>query len=135
MVRAPTGSLESRSSAARELAVLWRRIGSQHLSAAQGCACGFGGLMIQAADFEIDIVEFVLGDAQKSNMRGVEGYIKAVAGRGDDRYSLPALLDAIGKAGGDAQASPDELEFILTRLRTTLTNIEAAHNNSRFVCD
>lgn len=112
---------------------MWRRIGSQHLSAAQGCAYGFGGLMLQASDFELDIVEFVLGDARRSNLPGVETYINGIAGRGPDRYSLPALLDAIGKAGDEA--NPEDLEFILSRLRRTLTSIEAAHTSSRFACD
>lgn len=120
---------------ARELATMWRRIGSQHLSASGGCACGFGGMMIQAADFEIDIVEFVIGDAQKSGQTQVEPYIDAVCRRGPDRYSLPALLEAIGKAEAGGPATPEMLDFILARLRTTLTSIENAHNGSRFVCD
>ena len=135
MEQAPLSDQERRSDAARELSVLWWRIGSQHLAAAQGCSCGFGGVMIQAADFEIDIVEFLIGDARKSGMHGIERYIKAVAGRGDDCYSLPVLLDAIGEAGNDTRADPDEIEFILARLHVTLTSIEAAHNKSRFVCD
>jgi hypothetical protein len=135
MERALTDNPENRSSNARELAAMWRRIGSQHLSASQGCACGFGGLMIQAADFEIDIVEFVLGDARKSGLSGVEAYVNAVARRGEDRYSLPALLSDIEKSGDKAPAKADELDFILARLRTTLNSIETAHNSSRFVCD
>jgi hypothetical protein len=135
MESASTDSNEGRGAAARELAALWRRIGSQHLSAAQGCACGFGGLMIQASDFEIDIVEFVIADARKASLPSVETFIEAVARRGVDRYSLPALLEAIGAPRADGGAAPDDLDFILARLRRTLTSIEAAHSNSRFVCD
>ncbi|MGN6461381.1 MAG: hypothetical protein ACTHLY_09235 [Pseudolabrys sp.] len=122
-----------RGDAARELAELWQRIGSQHIGA-QGCAaCGFGGMMLQASDFELDIVEFVIGDARKAKLPNIEAYIDKVAKRGPDRYSLPALLDAIATERDGA--APDDLEFILTRLRTTLTSIEAAHNSARFVCD
>jgi hypothetical protein len=136
MQRAVTDTnLENRSIAARDLAALWRRIRSQHLSATQGCACGFGGLMIQTSDFEIDIVEFVIGDARRSGQPSIERYIEAVARRGGDHYSLPALLDAVGKAGDGAEVSRDELDFILTRLRTSLTSIDAAHTSSRFACD
>ena len=124
---------EARELAARELAALWQRIGSQHIGA-QGCAaCGFGGMMLQASDFDLDIVEFVIGDASKAKRPEVEAFIDRVAKRGPDRYSLPALLDAIATQR-DGAAS-DDLDFVLARLRTTLTSIEAAHNSARFVCD
>lgn len=129
---AAAGQVE-RAEAARELAALWQRIGSQHIGA-QGCAaCGFGGMMFQASDFELDIVEFVIGDARKAQRPDIETYIDRVAKRGPDRYSLPALLEAI--AAEREGAAPDDLDFILTRLRTTLTSIEAAHNSARFVCE
>ena len=126
-----------RADAARDLAALWQRIGSQHIGA-QGCAaCGFGGMMFQASDFELDIVEFVIGDARKAKRPDVETYIDRVAKRGPDRYSLPALLEAIAtECDGAARDDPDSIrDFILARLRTTLTSIEAAHNSARFVCD
>lgn len=123
----------ARELSARDLADLWQRIGSQHIGA-QGCAaCGFGGMMFQASDFELDIVEFVIGDARKAKRPDIEAYIDRVAKRGPDRYSLPALLDAIATERDGA--APDDLDFILARLRTTLTSIEAAHNSARFVCD
>jgi hypothetical protein len=120
---------------ARQLAAMWRRIGSQHLASMQGCSCGFGGLMIQASDFEIDIVEFVLADASKAGLVGVEPYIKAVAGRGEDRYSLAALLKDIEAPRNLSLAKPEELAFILKRLRATFSSIEAAHSGPNFVCD
>ena len=123
----------ARELAARELADLWQRIGSQHIGA-QGCAaCGFGGMMFQASDFELDIVEFVIGDARKAKRPDVETYIDRVAKRGPDRYSLPALLDPVWTSREGT--SPDDLDFIMARLCTTLTSIEAAHNSARFVCD
>ncbi|HEY1153152.1 MAG TPA: hypothetical protein VGE73_04815 [Pseudolabrys sp.] len=124
---------EARELAARELAALWQRIGSQHIGAQGYAACGFGGMMLQASDFELDIVEFVIGDASKAKRPEVEAFIDRVAKRGPDRYSLPALLDAIATQR-DGVAS-DDLDFVLARLRTTLTSIEAAHNSARFVCD
>lgn len=135
MERAATDRQDARASEARYLAAMWRRIGSQHLSSMQGCSCGFGGLMIQASDFEIDIVEFVLGDAGKAGLAGIEPYIKAVAGRGEDRYSLTALLRDIERPHDAASVTPEELDFILLRLRATLSSIEAAHSGPGFVCD
>ena len=112
---------------------MWGRIGRQHLSAGQGCACGFGGLLLQASDFELAIVEFLINDARKADLPNVEPFIDAAARRGPDRYSLRALLDAIAAADVTSAASPVELDFALTRLRTSLTSIDAAH--SRFTCD
>lgn len=127
-------SSEQRRSEARDLASLWSRISRQHLSAGQGCSCGFGGMMLMASDFELDIVEFVINDARKAGLSGVESFIDSVAKRGPDKYSLPALLEAIAK---DSPLQPDgaEVDFALGRLRTTLSSIESAHNDARFVCD
>jgi hypothetical protein len=125
---------EQRRGEARDLASLWSRISRQHLSAGQGCSCGFGGMMLQASDFELDIVEFVINDARKAGLSGVEVFIDSVAKRGADQYSLPALLDAIAK-DSPLQPGGEEVDFALGRLRTTLTSIEDAHNSARFVCD
>jgi hypothetical protein len=116
------------------LTEMWGRLSSQHLSGAQGCGCSFGGLMFQASDFELDIVEFVIGDASKAGLPGVEAYIDAIAKRGPDRYSLRALLKALEES--DARPASDvEINFIIERLNTTLSNIEQAHSKGRFVCD
>jgi len=125
-----------RADAARELAALWQRISPQ-LVGAQGCACCFGGMMLQASDFELDVIEFVIGDARKAKRPDVEAYIERVAKRGPHRYSLPGLLDAVAAAGEGAAAGDLDftLDFILARLRVTLTAIEAAHSGSRFACD
>jgi hypothetical protein len=127
-------SSEQRRGEARDLASLWGRISRQHLTAGQGCACGFGGMMLQASDFELDIVEFVINDARKAGLSGVETFIDTVAKRGPDKYSLPALFDAIAK-DSPLQPGGGEVDFALGRLRTTLTSIENAHNTARFACD
>lgn len=119
---------------AQELAQLWSRVSRQHLSAGQGCSCGFGGLVLQAADFELDIVEFLIGDARKAGASGVEHMIEKTARRGPDRYSLSALIAAIENSD-PAPASEKDIEFALSRLSTTLTSIEAAHSRGRFACD
>lgn len=125
---------DRRRKEARDLASLWSRISRQHLTAGQGCACGFGGLTLAASDFELDIVEFVISDARKAGLPGVETFIDKVAKRGPDKYSLPALLESIAK---DDPLQPDggEIDFTLGRLRTTLGSIADAHNSARFVCD
>lgn len=119
---------------ALELTDVWSRLSRQHLSGGQGCGCSFGGLMFQASDFELDIVEFVVGGADTSGLPGVGAYIDDVAKRGPDRYSLPALLKAL--AEGDYRGAGEaEIDFTLDRLGSTLSNIEKAHSRGRFACD
>ena len=120
-----------RADAVRELASLWSRVSRQHLAGGGGCGCGFGGLVFQAADFELDIVEFLLHDAQKAGRTAIAPFIDASSKRGPDRYSLPALLDAL--AG--SSLPDDDTNFAITRLRTTLASIEDAHRTSRFACN
>jgi hypothetical protein len=73
-------SAEQRHMEAQRLAGLWSRISRQHLSSGQGCACGFGGgLILQGASFELDIIEFVLGEAQKHRHTEVASYVDRVS--------------------------------------------------------
>ena len=124
-----------RGNQARELAEMWSRVSRQHLAAGAGCACGIGGFFLQASDFELDIVEFVINDAGKEGRAGLEAFIDIVAGRGPDRYSLAALFDAIGRADHISTPSADDLQFALDRLRKTLSSMDSAHSRNRFVCD
>jgi hypothetical protein len=124
-----------RTSQAKELAEMWGRVSRQHLTAGAGCSCGIGGLFLQASDFELDIVEFVINDARKEGRADLETFIDAVAGRGTDRYSLAALFDAIGRADHATTPSADALQFALDRLRKTLSQMDSAHSRNRFVCD
>lgn len=119
---------------ASDLAEIWGRVSRQHLSGGPGCGCSFGGLMFQASDFELDIVEFVIGEARKAGLPKAELYIDEIAKRGPDRYSLPALLKALEDEDYRA-AAPSEIDIVLTSLNTTLSAIEKAHSKGRFACD
>lgn len=114
---------------------MWRRVSRRHLTSGQGCACGFGGgLMLQGADFELDIVEFLIEDARKAGQLRIEPFVDRVAKRGPDKYSLAALLDAMAR---DALTDLDEEEasFAIAALRRTLGSMDAAHARGRFACD
>ena len=126
---------DDRSSQARELTEMWNRVSRQHLTAAAGCSCAMGGLFLQASDFELDIVEFLINDARKDGRENVEPFVDAVAGRGPDRYSLAALFDAIARADHPATPPIEDLQFALDRLRKTISSMDTAHSQNRFVCD
>ena len=118
-----------------ELKALWSRVSRQHLSGGQGCGCSFGGLILQASDFELDIVEFLLHDAAKQGEVHVAAFVEAEAARGPDRYSLQALLEALATTQDPVLIGSGDLAFAVARLRQTLTNIESAHRKSRFACN
>ncbi|MCA0338752.1 MAG: hypothetical protein LCH61_08935 [Proteobacteria bacterium] len=120
-------------SRARQLTDMWNRISRQHMSAGSGCGCGFGGLILQAADFELDIVEFVIDDAKKEGRVALLPFIHAVCNRGPDRYSILALLQ--GLDADDDRISDDDRSFALERLANTLGSIDSAHGQRGFACD
>jgi len=125
---------DRRRKLARDLVEIWGRVASQHMTGGQGCSCSFGGLSFQASDFELDIVEFVIGEAHKASLPKAEIYIDAIAKRGPDRYSLPALLKAL-ETGEYREASDAEIDVVLASLNITLSAIEKAHSIGRFACD
>jgi hypothetical protein len=131
----PSPDQTRRQKQAHDLIETWGRVSRQHMSAGAGCGCGFGGLILQASDFELDIVEFLINDARKDGMAGVETFVNAVARRGAESYSLSALLQAISDAEASATANADELEFAIERLGRTLSSIEQSHRKGRFICD
>ena len=131
MARSPAADRNRR---ADELGEIWSRVSRQHLTAGAGCSCGFGGLMFQAADFELDIVEFVITEAQQAHNDRVEAFINSVSRRGPDRYSLPALLSALARGTSDI-ATGEDLDFALDRLTTTLSSMDRSHARGRFACD
>ena len=126
--------LKDRRRLARDLAEMWERISGHYLSPDLGCSCCAGGLVLQASDFELDIIEFLIRDARKAGLTSFESFLGAVARRGEG-YSLPRLIDAIAEGDYSAAGSRKELEFALARLRPILSSIEAAQNRGRFACD
>ena len=118
-----------------ELKAVWSRLSRQHLSGGQGCGCSFGGLILQASDFELDIVEFMLHDAATKGAVHVAPFVTSAAGRGPDRYSLRALFDALATTEDSALIQSGDLNFIIARLARILANIENAHRKSRFFCN
>ena len=127
-------SAEQRHLDAQRLAGLWSRISRQHLSSGQGCACGFGGgLILQGASFELDIVEFVVSEGKKHGHVDIGSFVDTVSKRGPDRYSLPDLLEAIGKTNSDLEKNDSLLDFILAKISDVLEAMDAAHSQ-RFAC-
>ena len=127
-------SLDANRGEARALKDLWSRVARQHLAGGQGCSCGVGGIVLQAMDFEADIVDYLIDAADKAGHPGLSAFIERQAIRADGSYSLVALLEAVAGAD-DSDVPADGLALVLARLRGTLSAMNEAHEPRRFVCD
>lgn len=110
---------------ARDLLDTWERVSRQHVSLATGCGCGIGGVTLQLQDFEQDIADYVLGQAERSRRQDVIDFLHA-HGQAEGRWSIGLLLAAL--AGPPATGDGDDVaEFILTRLGKTLRSFAKLH--------
>ena len=57
---------------------MWNRISGHYLSSDLGCSCCAGGVVLQASDFELDIIEFLISDARKAGLTTFESFLSAV---------------------------------------------------------
>jgi hypothetical protein len=111
---------------ARELLDIWERVSRQHVSLATGCACGVGGVTLQLQDFEQDIADYVLGQAERGRRQDVVNFLRGHAQQADGRWSIALLLAALFEPA-TAPASDELAEFILTRLGKTLRSFAKLH--------
>jgi hypothetical protein len=106
---------------ARELLDIWDRLARQHVALAGSCACSVGGVTLQLQDFEQDIADYLLGQAERNGRADVVVLLRE-RGRADDKWSIGALLAALaGAPGADAGA------FLVTRLGKTLRSFAKLH--------
>lgn len=122
MTAAPVGA-----ELARELLDLWQRLAGRHVSLGTACACGVGGVTLQLGDFEQDIVDFLLGQAERARRDDIATWLQA-HGRNplNRRWRVAPLLEAL--SGPAAQAlPPDGPDFLLSRLNTTLKSFARQH--------
>jgi hypothetical protein len=107
---------------ARELLDIWDRLARQHVALAGSCACGVGGVTLQLQDFEQDIADYLLGQAERNGRADVVALLRE-RGRADgDKWSIGALLGALAGAPGD-----DAGAFLVARLGKTLRSFAKLH--------
>jgi hypothetical protein len=120
--------VESSSAVALELLDIWQRVSSRHVSLGTSCACGIGGVTLQLQDFEQDIVDFVLGQAERNKRVDVIAYLKNNAfdpqgGRGN----VGLLLTNLSSAQDERDVQPDIPAFVLDKLGKTLRSFARLH--------
>jgi hypothetical protein len=120
--------VEPSFAAALELLDIWQRLSSRHVSLGTSCACGIGGVTLQLQDFEQDIVDFVLGQAERNRRADVIAYLKDNAfdprsGRG----SVQLLLAKLSTSDDLILAQSDIPSFVLEKLGKTLRSFARLH--------
>lgn len=111
---------------AQELLDIWNRLSRQHVALAAGCACGVGGVTLQLQDFEQDITDYLLGQAERGQRADIVSILREHGVDTEGKWSIGALLDALGPAGS-AEVEPGQGEFILSRLGKTLRSFAKLH--------
>lgn len=111
---------------AKELLEIWDRLARQHVALAGSCACSVGGVTLQLQDFEQDIVDYLLGQAERNDRADVAALLRLRGRDADARWSIGALLGALAEletASGDDEAAA----FIVARLGKTLRSFAKLH--------
>ena len=118
---------QTSSAVALELLEVWQRVSSRHVSLGTSCACGAGGVTLQLQDFEEDIIDYLLIQAERSKRPDVTAYLRQNAFAADGgRAGVGLLLTNLG-ATADSGTSTDIPAFLLGRLGKTLRSFASLH--------
>lgn len=112
---------------ARELLDIWDRLARQHVALAGSCACSVGGVTLQLQDFEQDIADYVLGQAERNGRADVAALLNRDGRDADGKWSIGALLAALVEMAPAAGAELEAGAFIVARLGKTLRSFVKLH--------
>ena len=113
---------------ARRLYAQWESLSRQHVSMASGCACGAGGVSLLLEDFEQDIADYLLGEAERNKRGETIAFLQMHAFDEETKlWSLSHLLRALIDEDGRVQPSPDVGAGLLQRLGRTLSSFAKLH--------
>lgn len=113
---------------ARRLLDMWESLARQHVSMAAGCACGAGGVTVRLEDFEQDIADYLLGEAERNKRAEVIEFLQTQAFIEETQlWSLSRLFNALIDEGGTVRPPPDVSAGLLQRLGRTLGSFAKLH--------
>jgi hypothetical protein len=112
------------ASEAKRLLETWDRLGRAHVMVGAGCSCGIGGVVVALEDFEQDIADYLLAEAERAEDPAVLSYLEA-QGRQGELWSISKLL--LGLSDPSGAHNPKADAFILSRLGRTLQSFEKLH--------
>lgn len=113
---------------ARRLCDQWANLSRQHVSMASGCACGAGGVSLLLEDFEQDIADYLLGEAERNKRSETIAFLRANAFVEETQlWSLSLLLGALIDEDAVVKVPPEVSAGLLQRLGRTLSSFAKLH--------
>ena len=111
---------------AQELLDIWERMASRHVSLGSSCACGIGGVTLQLQDFEQDIADFLLGQAERTKRSDVVEFLQTHGVDQDSGvWNIGRLLSALAEL--EQGESSEVATLLLDKLGKTLRSFEKLH--------
>lgn len=106
---------------AARLAGLWHRLSTQHI--ALGCSCTMGGISVTLEDFERDIADWLLGQAERDGQADACAFVLAPGPLRTQDRPVRGLLARL-----EADEAPEPVAaWLLARMGTTIASYAALH--------
>lgn len=102
---------------------LWSRLATRHVALGAACACGMGGISLQLADFELDIVGYLEDAGLRSDVPEVVAFFNASQQAGAQDQPLLRLLEEV-RQGRLPDAASD---WLLPKVERTLRSFAELH--------
>jgi hypothetical protein len=113
----------------RVLLRLWEDLARQHVSMGGGCACGIGGVTVRLQDFEHDIADYLVAEAERLKQADVLALLlQHVQFDPPGEDEIVKVLRAM--ADTESPAPPAVVEWLLQRLERTLNSFAKLHGGA-----
>jgi hypothetical protein len=118
------------------LLAIWKNASRRHVSLGSACGCGIGGVTLAVQDYEQDIVDYLLAQAEKHTRDDVVDFLDHYGRRRySDAWDLTELLGNLARQTiPQAEKSSEPIaqepipEFLLQRLARTLSSFIQQHD-------
>jgi hypothetical protein len=102
---------------------LWSSLATRHVALGASCACGMGGVSLQLADFELDIVGYLEDAGLRSGMPEIVAFFDALQRAGAQEQPLVRLLEDVQQGRLPAALS----DWLLPKVERTLRSFAELH--------
>jgi hypothetical protein len=107
---------------------MWHSMAATHVSLGSNCACGMGGVSLQLSDFEEDLIDFVLGRAERERRSDVTTFVNANAlNENTGQPSVTRLLMAASTAHPASSDTSQTAQFVVDSLSKTIRSFARLH--------
>lgn len=102
---------------------LWSSLATRHVALGAACACGVGGVSLQLADFELDIVGYLEDAGLRSGVAEVVAFFEALSQAEAANQPLVRLLEDVRQEKLPEAAS----DWLLPKVERTLRSFAELH--------